>query len=126
MREFQDKRRWRRAVYSLPVRLGLTLIIIALAGSIFRLYKKERQVGSERAILLEEVERLRARQEELLAEVEKLTTERGVEEELREKFNVVKPGEKVISLVANETPTSSPSLPPTSWWQRVAEWLKFD
>ncbi|MBI4136309.1 MAG: septum formation initiator family protein [Candidatus Vogelbacteria bacterium] len=125
MREFQDKRRRRRMIYSLPVRLGLTLIIIALAGSIFRLYKKERQVGLERAILLEEVERLRARQRELAAEVEKLTTARGVEEEIREKFNVVKPGEKVISLVTSQTaPTSSSFLPPTSWWQKVMNWFR--
>lgn len=125
MREFQDKRRQRRMVYSLPVRLGLTLVIIALAGSIFRLYEKERQVGLERVTLFEEVERLRVRQRELAAEVEKLATERGLEEEIREKFNVVKPGEKVISLVANETPTSSPPLPPTPWWQKVLGWLEF-
>ncbi len=124
MREFQDKRRRRRVIYSLPVRLGLTLIIIALAGSVFRLYQKERPVRLERAILLKEVERLRARQQELAAEVEKLTTERGVEEEIREKFNVVKPGERVISLVVNETSTSSPSLPPPSWWQKVMNWFR--
>ncbi|MBI2097643.1 MAG: septum formation initiator family protein [Candidatus Vogelbacteria bacterium] len=121
MKEFQDKRRWRQVVYSWPVRLGLTLVIIALAGSVFRLYEKERQVARERAILLEEVERLRVRQRKLAAEVEKLATERGVEAEIREKFNVIRPGEKVISLVAGTAPTSSPSAPPPPWWQKIVD-----
>ncbi|MBI2100715.1 MAG: septum formation initiator family protein [Candidatus Vogelbacteria bacterium] len=124
MREFQDKRRWRWLIYSWPVRLGLVLMIMALASSVFRLYEKERRVGRERARLLEEVERLQSRQRELAAEVEKLATERGIEEGIREKFNVVKPGEKVISLVDDETPTSSPPVSSSRWWQKIIDLFK--
>lgn len=124
MREFQGQRRRRQIMYSLPVRVLLALLIILLSGSIYRLYEKQRLVSAERRSFLKEVERLRARQTELAQEVAKLGTERGVEEEIRENFNVVKPGEKVITFVIDEAATSTLPVTPSPWWQKIIEWFK--
>ena len=127
MKEFQGKRRWRRLVYSLPVCLLLALLIVLSAKSTYQLYEKRRLADHEQQLALEEVARLRARQAQLAEEVAKLSTARGVEAAIRENFNVVKPGEKVITLVKNESTAATDSpllLPSRSWWRVIIEWFK--
>jgi len=125
MREFQGKRRWRRLVYSLPVLVLLVLLIILLTNSAYRLYDKRQLANRERQVALAEVVQLRARQAELTETVAKLNTARGVEAAIRENFNVVKPGEKVITLVAGATTTVSGNVEPASipWWQPIINWF---
>ena len=125
MREFQGERFWRRLSRSTWLLLGLIVLVGFLVPPVFRLYQKSRVISAERRSLLEEVERLKARQAELTLEVTKLMTERGVEEEIRKNFNVVKPGEKVISLLASATPTPAAVTPPIPWWQTIVDWFKF-
>ncbi|HEY4524623.1 MAG TPA: septum formation initiator family protein [Candidatus Paceibacterota bacterium] len=125
MREFQGKRRWRRLVYSLPVLVLLVLLIILLTNSAYRLYDKRQLANRERQLALTEVVQLRARQAELTETVAKLNTARGVEAAIRENFNVVKPGEKVITLVAGATTTVSSNVEPAPipWWQPIINWF---
>ena len=126
MKEFQGKRRFRRLIYSWPLRLLLVLLIILLASSVYRLYQKQQLVLAERQVVLDEVARLTARQKELAAEVARLETDRGVEELIRKNFNVVKTGEKVITLVTTPITTTLPPLPPLPlpWWRIIIGWLK--
>lgn len=126
MKEFQGKRRFRRLIYSWPLRLLLVLLIILLASSVYRLYQKQQLVLAERQVVLDEVARLTARQKELAAEVARLETDRGVEELIRKNFNVVKTGEKVITLVTTPITTTLPPLPPPPlpWWRIIIGWLK--
>jgi len=125
MREFQGKRRWRRLVYSLPVLVLLVLLIILLTNSAYRLYDKRQLANRERQVALAEVVQLRARQAELTETVAKLNTARGLEAAIRENFNVVKPGEKVITLVAGATTTVSGNVEPAPipWWQPIINWF---
>ena len=131
MKEFQGKRRWRRQVYSWPVRVLLILLIILLANSVYRLYEKQRLVVKERQTVLMEVARLSARQAELAEEVARLQTDRGAEDLIRKNFNVVKAGERVVTLVVNE-PTTTPltvphdtATPPPllPWWRVIIGWF---
>ena len=46
-----------------------------------------------------QLSQVQKRHEELSAEVKKLQTERGIEESIRVKFHVAKPGEKTVILV---------------------------
>ena len=69
-----------------------------------------------------ELAKLTARREALLAEVALLTTDRGVEEVIRESFGVVKAGEKVINL-AGDVPTPIPAPASVPWWQKIIEWF---
>ena len=124
MREFQEKRYWRRVVYSWPILILLIILAVLLVGPTVRLYRKNRLAVNEHRLLLEEGERLRERRAQLAAEVEKLNTARGLEEEIREKFNVVKPGERVINLVLPPATTSlaiAPTVKP--WWAVILDWF---
>ena len=124
MREFQDKRQRRLIIYSWPVSVGLTILLIMLSGSVYRLYEKQRFISVERQSLFEEVSRLRARQSELEQEILDLATDRGLEEVIRQNFNVVKPGEKVITFVFDRIATNTAQTSPQSWWQKFVHWFQ--
>ena len=58
-----------------------------------------RETAENRRIALNESEKLEAKQKLLEGEIGQLQTERGMEEEIRKKFRVVKEGESVIIVV---------------------------
>lgn len=62
-------------------------------------------MGERRLELEQEAAALRAQKEELQAEVQYLSNERGIEAELRRQFDVAKDGEKVVVIVEEETTT---------------------
>ena len=124
MKEFQGRRR--RFNYFWLVSILLAILIILLVKPVYQLSQKNRLVSAERQSLLEEVAELKVRQAKLAVEVDRLVTDRGVEEEIREKFNVVKTGEKVISLVVPPASTSlATPIISKPWWQIFLDWFKF-
>lgn len=69
-----------------------------------------------------ELESLKQRQGSLQSDVDRLKTERGVEAELRSKFQVAKPGENLIIIVDEDKGTGgSASSSAKSLWQRFLE-----
>ena len=123
MREFQNKRTWRRVGSSPIVLIGLAILVGFSFPAVWRLYQKKQIVSTERQLLLEEVERLKERQSKLAVEVQKLSTSRGVEETIRENFNVVRPGENVIYLLPPTTTAPIAVERSRSWWLELMGWL---
>ena len=120
MREFQGhhRRRLRRLTASRPVQVLLLLILILLAESVVRLYQRGQAVAGEEQSLKQELAALEARRAELTAEVASLETDRGGEAASRERFGVVKEGEKVINLVG-VAPTGEATTTPVLWWRKI-------
>ena len=126
MREFQDRRRrsWRRLIASRLVQIFLILILILMGESVVQLYQRERVVAKEEEAVKHELALLEAKRAELSVEVTSLETDRGVEEALRERFGVVKEGEKVINLVGVTATSTETTTTNSSWWQKVVDWLR--
>ena len=126
MREFQDRHRrsWRRLIASRLVQIFLILILILMGESVVHLYQRERVVAKEEEAVKHELALLEAKRAELSVEVTSLETERGVEEALRERFGVVKEGEKVINLVGVTATSTETTTTNSSWWQKVVDWLR--
>lgn len=85
------------------------------------IYEKEREARANadeaRATLTE----LKNREQFLRAELERLSTQRGVEQEIRKRFPVVKGGEEVAVVVdkPGSNATATPETPELSWWGRL-------
>ncbi len=75
----------------------LVLLVIFTQAAV-GMYSKAREAKIKRDLALAELQRLEARQAELQATIARLSSERGVEEELRNRFFVAKEGEKVAIL----------------------------
>ena len=123
MRQIQGYRQWRRLLASRPVQALLIIVLILVGESVVRLYQRERVIAVDEQSLTRELAALEVRRAELIADVTRLGTERGVEEEIRERFGVVKAGEKVINLIGDMA-TVTPTATTISLWQEIINWFR--
>jgi cell division protein FtsB len=77
----------------------LFCLIILFSYNILGLISKERQTAQKRNIQLENIEVLHKREKDLSMNIAKLNTEEGIEDTIREKYQVVKEGEKEVIIV---------------------------
>ena len=99
MREFQEKRKFKKIVYSVWLQAILSIIFLALVFSAVKVYKKSRISVQKFQEIKEEMAGLEKRNAELAAEAARLESESGREGEIRKRFDVAKPGEKIIVIV---------------------------
>jgi cell division protein FtsB len=72
------------------------------------LIEKNNETSKKKALALETIETLRKRQEVLDENISKLGTEEGIEASIRDKYQVAKAGEGVITIV-DEQPKAEDS-----------------
>jgi cell division protein FtsB len=102
MREFQERKRIRK-IMSSRITLGVLCIVLGvLLFSVGRIYLRSAQAKKISEQVVRELEELDARKAKLEAQVQYLKTDIGREDELREKFNVKRPGERVLVIVDEE------------------------
>jgi len=85
------------------VSIAILVIVLFFVGkSVLSAYKKY-SISREASVETEErLDELEERKHDLSTKLEDLNTDRGVEEELRNRFQVAKPGEKVLIIVEEE------------------------
>ena len=99
MREFQEKRKFKKIVYSGWLQIFLGIVLLALVFPAIKVYKKSRLSVKKFQEIKEEMAGLEKRNAELAAEAARLESESGREGEIRKRFDVAKPGEKIIVIV---------------------------
>ncbi len=125
MLEFQEKRKIKRFFYSPVVLVCLLILILFLLKMVWSVYEKQALTKDNLAKTAASFEGLQAREKMLSLSIDKLKTDSGIEQEIREKYGLVKPGEEVIVIVDGEDSTSSePVSSEISFWQKVKDWLK--
>src|SRR3989344_7111843 len=99
MREFQEKRKFKKIIHSGWLQIFLGIVLLALVFSAVKVYKKSRISVQKFQEIKEERAGLEKRNAELAAEVARLESESGREGEIRKRFDVAKRGEKIIVIV---------------------------
>ncbi|HAE36709.1 MAG: hypothetical protein UR85_C0013G0006 [Candidatus Nomurabacteria bacterium GW2011_GWF2_35_66] len=84
------------------VLIVLFCILVLFMYNIIGLIEKERETANKKNIILSNIETLRNREKSLSLDIEKLKTEEGIEETIRDKYQVVKEGEKMVVIVDEE------------------------
>jgi cell division protein FtsB len=107
MFDFHEKRKIKSVLYSKVIVSVLIALSIALSFSVYNRFttaeEMEARLNAHRATLVA----LEERAAMLQAKVEYLKNQRGVEEELRNRFDVAREGEKVVVLI-NKSPENTP------------------
>ncbi len=116
MFDFHEKRKIRRVLYS-KVSIALVFLLALILGrSVYERYTVEREMAAKLDERIEELDALKQRAALLESKVEHLRDERGIEEELRNRFDVVKEGEQVVIILDEEheeegvVPSTNPVL----------------
>ncbi len=99
MFDFHEKRKIRSFLYSKWVVLGILLLSAFFANSVYDRYTVASEMKAKLDVKRAELEELNQRAQALDSKVKYLEGERGIEEELRNRFDVIKEGEQVVILL---------------------------
>ena len=119
MLDFQQKRKVRAVMYHKATLIVLFLVVLLALHSVWTVYKKKTLSEQMEAVALKQTAALRERNSELEANIARLQTPTGVEQEIRSKFTVAKNGENMVVLVDGETSTTSTDSKEPSFWQKL-------
>jgi cell division protein FtsB len=116
------KKSWTRS----PV-LAVFLVVVLCWGLfvVYRMYVKNREAVALRNQFQDELDTLNQKQEELSGKINNLSTDRGLEAEVRNRYRVIRPGEQLV-IVVDDAAQGSKTLPENpSWWVRIKQFLGF-
>jgi cell division protein FtsB len=102
MRDFQQKKRWRSVLESWPVLILLALLLLFFAWGIVSLFSRMQTTRENKQLAEKKLIELQKKKETFTGDVEKLNTQSGIEETIREKFPVVKEGEGLVIVVEDK------------------------
>jgi cell division protein FtsB len=124
MLEFYEKRKLKRLLYSKWMIGLLFIIILFLLNGVWNVYQKERSTNEKRDMVEKELAELVERERALQDEMNRLSTERGIEEEIREKYNVARVGEEIVVIVdAPSDETRAAAGERKSFWSVILDWF---
>lgn len=112
MREFQEKNKLDRLLYSKVVIGLLSVVLFVFLNALWGTYSKYNETKESREVALKGMGELKEREEAIKKEIERLKSYRGVEEEIRKKFGFVKAGERVIVITESVGSTDNSSEGP--------------
>ncbi|HEX4799491.1 MAG TPA: septum formation initiator family protein [Candidatus Paceibacterota bacterium] len=133
MFDFHEKRKLRRILFGKPFIFFLFFVSILLTVSVYHRFVASRDMRERLDVRKAELVELEMRAEALQAKVNHLSDERGVEEELRSRFDVAKEGEQVVILIdERDNRTQATNSPTTTHATTVTKqsgfwsWLGFN
>jgi cell division protein FtsB len=109
MRNFQEKKNKRKLMHSKPVLIILSILVLLFIYNVIKLANKAADTKRNREIAENKIIELQKQKEDLTKQIEKLNTEKGIEEDIREKFGLGKEGEGMIVIVDDESKNNNES-----------------
>lgn len=105
MVEFQKDKNSKNIWYS-PITLFVMLVVVLVfIYNMIDIVEKTRETAKKKKFVEEQVDKLKNREAVLENNIVKLNTQEGIEEEIREKYQLVKKGEKMVVIVDGEENT---------------------
>lgn len=99
MFDFEEKKKIKNVIYSRISLVVLVILVILVAKSVWFAFRDERLTRINKIEAENKLNELEEREEKLTDDIGKLKTDEGVEKEIRDKFSVVKDGEKMIMII---------------------------
>lgn len=126
MFDFYEKRKIRSLLYS-KITIGIILVFAILVFiSVYERYQVERLMAERRTTTELELKALETRATSLEEKVDHLENQRGLEEEIRTRFDVAREGEQVVIILDGKeevaTPVLEPEAEPSSFFSRLKFW----
>lgn len=125
MSNFQGHSFWKRLLHS---NLGILVCSIFLLLFLFNIIKftiKNFETRKNRQVAKEQLDNLQREKQLLQNDIEKLKTEDGVEESIRDKFGLAKDGEGLVVIVDEENKkTEEKQKKLANFWDKFKEWFR--
>ena len=122
MPDINLRSRRKNSFYTKLVIVSLIILILILAKATWSVFNKDRGTKENLTETEEDLSALQARGNSLEEEIRSLNTEKGVDEEIRTKFRVVKGDEGMIMLIDSpEGSTTTSSFEEKGLWSRIMD-----
>ncbi len=126
--KYRNRRNWKRVIAS-PVALVIFTIAFAVVfKATWNMAEKSRGSAERLAQAQTALDNLKSREGSLKEQVAYLSTDEGVEAELRSKFRAAMEGESVAVIVGESSSESSQESTTTQkspWWRRLLRFVGF-
>ena len=124
MTQNQSKNSLNKIIYSKVMVTVLLIFLVLLSYSVFSLYKKRNEALTKARAAQTELSRAKAKQEQIDSSLDKLSTPEGIEDAIRDKFQVVKDGEELIVVTDPEqNKISKEENEKQTFWDKIKEFL---
>lgn len=119
MFERSEKKKIRRIAYSWGMVALLLVLLVFVGRGTWSIYSKYKESKQNLEIARRQYENTKKRADFLEKEASRLSTDRGIEEEIRNRFQVARPGEYLVLIVGDEDkkPNTGSATISKSWWQ---------
>jgi len=125
MKNFQKRRGFKYYLESKPALILLLILLVLFAWKIFGLIGKLEDTHKNKKAEEAKIEDLEKRKAQLTSDIEKLGTDKGKEEILRQNFGLAKEGEQLIVIVDDpKTTPPQPAEKTSSFWSFLSGWFK--
>jgi cell division protein FtsB len=111
-----NQNKWRSVLQSRPVLVILFFVVLSFAWNVFEFWGKMSETRKNRQMVEAKVNQLQIEKERLTADISKLNTEEGVEDNIREKFGLAKEGEQLIVVVDDESEKDTTEEESSNWF----------
>jgi cell division protein FtsB len=125
MFDFQQKRKFRTVFNSRLTQAILLFLSLLIFWSAYDRYLVAREMSEKRLGVEEEMKELQERQTTLQNEVKYLSSDRGVEAEMRRQFDIVREGEQVVIILDDEATSSPTTTIKSVEEEEIRPWYKF-
>jgi len=124
MRGFRQQKQHILRVFTLRIfTVVLLLALLALLKGGWNVYQKQREAYVHKINAEAKLDELVDRKRQLQAEVLHLKSNRGIEEEMRQQFEVAREGEGLIIIVDRPSPEGEEGVVKgKEWWRPVWPW----
>ena len=126
MLPFQERKRFRKILYSKITLAVLFVALIFVARGAWHVYEKAVIAQTEKEEAARKLAELKQHTLDLEESVVGLKSDRGIEEEIRQKFMVARPGEEVVVVVddGNKKSKNEETSQKQNLWQQILGFLK--
>ena len=122
MATFQQRRDPMRLMWRRVLAVVLLLILAIAVRGVWGVYKKSQESRELKIEAEATLNDLQTREKELRADIANLKSDRGVEAELRERYDLAKEGESVVVIV---DPPAPPPEPKPTTFQKFKSWFSW-
>lgn len=121
MLPFQERKKFRKILYSKASILVLLVAFILVSRGAWSVHQKAEIARTERDESVRMLAELQERNTALEASLERLKSDKGIEDEVRQKYAVARPGEEVVVVVdeSSKKGKNGDEALQKSFWQRL-------
>lgn len=125
MTNFQKKRGYKNILQSWPILMILAILLLLFTWGVVRFSIKMIETSKNRKIAETKILELEKAREKLSLDIESLKTDKGLEENIRERFGLAKEGEGLIVVVDDKTMPEEDNQPKRNWFMSIFDnWFR--